>query len=692
MRRMQIEPWPTDRLGAHWDGQGTVFAIASAVAEAVELCIFDGDDEHRLELPTRTGPIHSGRVAGAGPGTRYGFRVQGPWAPHEGHRCNPHKLLLDPYARRIDGSVRWSPALLGHTAGRPETMSRLDSAPFVPRSIVTSNEFDWGDDHRPGLPLADSILYETHVKGMTKTHPGVPEHLRGSYAGMASDANIEHLMALGVTAVELMPIHHFVQDQHLLATGRRNYWGYNSIGFFAPHREYAAGEDPVAEFKSMVKRLHAAGIEVILDVVYNHTAEGNPMGPTLCFRGLDNRAWYRLEPGDRYWNLDWSGTGNTVDLSSPVALRLVMDSLRYWVEEMHVDGFRFDLATALGRTAIDFDPLGGFFGAMSQDPVLQGVKLIAEPWDVGPSGYRVGGFPPGWSELNDKYRDEVRDFWRGSEDILGSFATRLTGSSDIYGKPGRSPIASVNYVASHDGFTLADVVSYNERHNLANGENNRDGHPDNRSWNGGVEGPTDDAEINAVRDTRRRSLLATLLISQGVPLVLGGDEIGRTQRGNNNAYNQDNEISWFSWEDADLSFLDFARRMIAFRRSHPSVRRTAWLHEHAAPGIDHVGWFTPAGEEMTQLDWSSPLARSVAIYLDGQIIHCAAGTVSDDDLLIMFNGYREPIEFSIPEDVGLSGWRVAFDTAAPGEGDRPVRSTSAEIAGFAMVGLFRPRS
>jgi glycogen operon protein len=604
-------------------------------------------------------------------------------------------LLLDPYARRIDGHVKDAPALFGHLLADPDEPSALDSADHTMRSVVIDPAFDWEGVGRPTVPMADTVLYETHVKGLTMRHPGVPEHLRGTYAGLAHDASIEYLSSLGVTSIELLPVHQFVQDQHLLQTGRRNYWGYNSIGFFAPHNEYAATDDPVAEFKGMVKALHRAGLEVILDVVYNHTAEGNHMGPTLCFRGLDNQAWYRLEPDDPSRYRNWTGTGNTVDLGSATVLTLVMDSLRYWVEEMGVDGFRFDLATVLGRTHGGFDSLGGFLGAATQDPVLRTSKLIAEPWDVGPDGYQVGGFPAPWSEWNDKYRDVVRDFWKGAEGALAEFATRITGSSDVFEHSRRVPTASINFVTSHDGYTLRDLVSYERRHNQANGENNQDGHRDNRSWNSGAEGPTNKKAVVALRRRRSRSILATLMLSQGVPMMLGGDELGRTQGGNNNAYNQDNEISWYDWEDVDDGMLEFTRRLIELRSRHITFRRSAWLHEHAEPGEDLVGWYTPAGTEMTEGDWKAPFARSVALYLSGDGIHTTTGAAQDDDFLLLFNAYAEPLEFTLPSDVAAHNWRVVVDTA---DDVRPVRAKSApeidaavvEVAGFGLQVLRRP--
>jgi isoamylase len=690
MTSMRITPTVPSSDGARWDGTATTVAVTAWHAEGVELCVFDADgNEHRAGLPEVTPGRFAGRIEGMGPGTRYGLRVHGPWDPPNGHRYNPTKLLIDPYALALDGGVRPSPALAGHMLADPRLPSTLDSAQHTLRSVVVDQAFDWGEHHRPNTPLADSVIYETHAKGISKTHPGVPTALRGTYAGLAHEEVIDHLVGLGVTAVELLPVHQFVQDQHLLETGRRNYWGYNSIGFFAPHNEYAAGE-PVTEFKHMVRNLHAAGIEVLLDVVYNHTAEGNHLGPTLCFRGLDNQLWYRLDPADRSRYLNWAGTGNTVDASHPVALTLIMDSLRYWVVEMGVDGFRFDLATVLGRTHHDFDHLGAFLGAVSQDPVLRSVKLIAEPWDVGPGGYRVGGFPPGWSEWNDKYRDIVRDFWKGTEGCLAEFATRLTGSSDVFGPSSRSPIASVNYAASHDGYTLRDVVTYERRHNHANGENNQDGHRDNRSWNGGVEGPTSDPTITMLRDRRRRSMLATVLLSQGVPMILGGDEIGRTQNGNNNAYNQDNETSWYDWHAVDREMLRFATDVIALRADHPTFRRTAWLHEHAEPGIDHVGWFTPAGSEMTPGDWQAPFARSVALYLRGDVIHTATGPTSDDDFLLLFNAYAEPLEFVRTDEINGPGWECALDTTTwP---DTPAVGEAVEVGAYGLVVLRRTRA
>ncbi|MEX1271709.1 MAG: glycogen debranching protein GlgX, partial [Acidimicrobiia bacterium] len=499
------------------------FAVWSGVAEQVHLSLFDDGIEHTFALPGRTGDVFHGHLSGVGPGLRYAFRVEGPWDPAHGDRCNPSKLLADPYARMLEGPSKERHLLRGHAPGESHLPDGRDSAPAALRSVVVDHAFDWGDDTAPAIPIADSVIYEVHVKGLTARHPDVPEELRGTYAGLAHPAVIEHLRALGVTTVELLPIQHFVHDQFLLDRGLRNYWGYNTIGFFAPHLEYAATDDPISEFKGMVRLLHAAGLEVILDVVYNHTAEGNHLGPTLAFRGYDNQAYYRLDPSNRAHYLNWTGTGNTLNLGSPVVLQLVMDSLRYWVAEMHIDGFRFDLATTLGRTHSDFDPLGAFFGAVSQDPTLRRTKLIAEPWDVGPNGYRVGQFPHRWSEWNDGYRDTVRDFWKATPSSLGSFGNAVTGSSPLFETSGRSPTASVNFVTSHDGFTLADVVAYNEKHNRANGETNRDGHSDNRSWNSGTEGPTDDGTVREIRTRRTRSMATSLLLSQGVPMLLGGD-------------------------------------------------------------------------------------------------------------------------------------------------------------------------
>jgi isoamylase len=565
------------RLGAHLEGDGVRVGVFSGVADVVELCLFeDGGGETRHALERADGDVWHGHVAGAGHGTRYGFRVHGPWDPGAGLRCNAAKLLLDPYARAIAGGVEWNAALDGDNAD--------DSAPFVPRSVVSAEPFDWGDDHPPRTALADSVIYELHVKGFTRLHPEVPEALRGTYAGLAHPAAIAHLQRLGVTAVELLPVHQFVHDRALVARGLRNYWGYQSIGYFAPHNEYAASGDQVAEFKAMVRALHSAGLEVLLDVVFNHTAEGDEHGPTLCFRGLDNPAYYRLAD-DRSRYVDDTGCGNTLDAHRPHGLRLVMDSLRYWVQEMHVDGFRFDLAVSLGRTTTDFDPFGGFLDAVGQDPILSEIKLIAEPWDIGHGGYDLGDFPPGWSEWNGRYRDTARDFWRGAPGTLGDFATRLTGSSDLYGR-GRRPTASINLVTVHDGFTLTDLVSYDAKHNEANGEDNRDGSNDNRSWNCGVEGPTDDPAVLELRARQRRNLLATLLLSEGVPLLLAGDELGRTQGGNNNAYCQDNPISWIDW-DGDRDLLDFVAAVCRIRRENDVFRRGSvlrrWRASVAAP-------------------------------------------------------------------------------------------------------------
>jgi isoamylase len=648
-------------LGAHVERDGATFGVFSGVADAVEVCVFDAaGGEARHELRQGDDDVWRGHVAGAGHGTRYGFRVHGPWAPAAGLRCNPAKLLLDPYARAVAGTVQDDPALYGDSAA--------DSAPCVPRSVVCGEPFDWGDDRPPGTPLAESIIYEAHVKGFTRLHPDVPEELRGTYAGLAHPAAIEHLQQLGVTAVELLPVHQFVHDAALVARGLRNYWGYQSIGYFAPHNEYSSageGGEQVAEFKAMVRALHGAGLEVILDVVFNHTAEGNERGPTLCFRGLDNAAYYRLAD-DRSRYVDDTGVGNTFDTHRPHGLRVVMDSLRYWVQAMHVDGFRFDLAASLGRATSDFDPFGGFLDAIGQDPVLSQVKLIAEPWDIGQGGYELGNFPPGWSEWNGRYRDTVRDFWRATPGTLADFATRVSGSSDLYGR-GRRPTASVNLVTVHDGFTLNDLVSYDAKHNEANGEDNRDGSDDNRSWNCGVEGPTDDLGVVELRRRQRRNFLATVLLSEGVPLLLGGDELGRTQRGNNNAYCQDNAISWVDWSgagsDDDLSELVVA--LCRLRRDAPAFRRGRFL------GRDELAWLRPDGDPMTDGDWANPDARAVMAAVS--------------NALLLVNAWWEPLMFRIPGD---DAWSVELDTADPARG--ATASSEIELAGRSLVLLTGP--
>jgi isoamylase len=683
--------WPGDPypLGATWNGEGTNFSLFSEVAERVELCLYDGaGHEEHLDLPEVTALCWHGYVPGVGPGQRYGFRVHGPWAPREGKRCNPAKLLLDPYAKAIEGGVTWDPAVFSHRLDDPAAASDADSAPFVPRSLVVDPTFDWGDDRPPGIPRHETVIYETHVKGISARHPGVPPELRGTYAGLAHPAVLEHLKRLGVTAIELLPIHQFVHDGRLRETGLRNYWGYDSIGYFAPHHEYASAGgrgEPVAEWKRLVKTLHAAGFEVLLDVVYNHTAEGNHLGPTLCYKGIDNAAYYRLVAGEPAYYMDYTGTGNSLNMRHPYVLQLIMDSLRYWVTEMHVDGFRFDLAATLARELHECDRLSAFFDLIQQDPVVSRVKLIAEPWDVGEGGYQVGNFPPLWSEWNGKYRDSVRDYWRGAPQTLGELANRLTGSSDLYALTGRRPSASINFVTAHDGFTLYDLVSYNEKHNEANGEENRDGASDNRSWNCGAEGETDDPRVRARRARQQRNFLATLLISQGIPMLSGGDEIGRTQRGNNNAYCQDNEISWYDWGSVDKELLAFTAHLIHLRREHPVFRRRRWFHGqpiHGAPGRD-IGWFRPDGEEMSGEDWQQGFARSLGVFLNGEAI---PGTdrrgepVRDDSFYLLVNASDEPIPFRLPGGDWGGGWVEVCDTAKPRcEEGGAIRRTGEEV-------------
>jgi glycogen operon protein len=665
-----LEIWPGRAypLGANFDGTGTNFAIFSEVAEAVDLCLFDQQgQERRVPLEEVDAFSWHAYLPNVGPGQRYGYRVKGPYAPEEGVRCNPSKLLLDPYARAIEGQVQWDPACYSYEIGDETAINIADSAPYVFRSVVHNPYFDWDNDRHPDTPLHETVIYEAHVKGLTRCHPDVPESLRGTYAGVAHPAVIRHLLKLGVTAIELMPIHQFVQDQRLLDLSLRNYWGYNTIGFFAPHNEYSSGGQggqQVNEFKAMVRAFHDAGIEVILDVVYNHTAEGNHLGPTLCFRGIDNAAYYRLVAKDPQFYYDTTGTGNSLNVQHPHTLQLIMDSLRYWVTEMHVDGFRFDLAATLAREFHEVDRLSTFFDLIHQDPVVSRVKLIAEPWDIGEGGYQVGNFPALWSEWNGKFRDAVRDFWRGEPSTVAELASRLTGSSDLYQSDSRRPVASINFITAHDGFTLRDLVSYNGKHNEANGEQNADGESHNRSWNCGAEGDTDDPAVIRLRAQQQRNFLTTLLLAQGVPMLSMGDELGRTQKGNNNAYCQDNELSWVNWDDVDGQLLEISRWLIALRRDHPVFRRRRWFQGRPIRGTVDIGWFKPSGKAMTDKDWVAGHERSLGVFLNGKAIpgHDERGRpLLDDSFLLVFNGLSRQVKWTLPKQYG-GPWRLLFDT------------------------------
>ena len=679
--RPQTWPGHSYPLGATYDGAGTNFALYSAVATGVDLCLFDEDGtETRVPLTEVDGDVWHAYLPTVHPGQHYGYRVTGPYDPNHGHRCDPSKLLLDPYAKAISGQVEPSPALYSYDVLNPGTRNTEDSAPYMPRSVVISPFFDWGHDRPPRHPYHETVIYEAHVRGLTMLHPQVPAELRGTYAGLVHPAVIQHLTDLGVTAIELMPVHQFVNDAYLQDKDLSNYWGYNTIGYFAPQNRYAAyGQDgqQVQEFKSMVKAFHEAGIEVILDVVYNHTAEGNHMGPTLSFRGIDNASYYRLVDGDPAHYFDTTGTGNSLLMRSPAVLQLIMDSLRYWVTEMHVDGFRFDLASTLARQFHEVDKLSAFFDIIHQDPVLSRVKLIAEPWDVGEGGYNVGGFPPLWSEWNGKYRDTVRDFWRGEPSTLGEFASRITGSSDLYQYSGRTPVASINFVTAHDGFTMADLVSYDNKHNEANKEGGADGESNNRSWNCGAEGPTEDPDVLTLRHRQIRNFLATILFSQGVPMIAHGDELGRTQGGNNNVYCQDNEISWVHWdlEEWQQELLDFTRTMIRLRRDHPVLRRRRFFSGEAGHGgesdLGEIEWLRPTGERMIEEDWTMWYARAMTVFLNGDAIAepgPRGERIVDDSFLVLINAAAEDIEFTIPSASMPSSWVVALDTA-PCEAD-----------------------
>jgi isoamylase len=651
------------------------FALFSENAVKVELCLFDGSgnkEVQRIEISERTDQVWHVYLPEARPGLLYGYRVYGPYEPTRGLRFNPQKLLLDPYAKLIHGEVRWSDALFGYRIGHQKedlSLDRRDSASGMPKAVVIDPAFTWGADQRPSIPWHKSIIYEMHVRGFTKLHPDVPPALRGTYAGLATAPVIDYLTRLGVTAVELMPVHAFVDDRHLLERGLRNYWGYNSIGFFAPEPRYLATNN-VNEFKTMVKALHSAGIEVILDVVYNHTAEGNQFGPTLSFRGIDNPVYYRLTPDNQRYYMDYTGTGNTLNMRHPQVLQLIMDSLRYWVVEMHVDGFRFDLAATLARELHEVDRLGAFLDIIHQDPVLSQVKLIAEPWDLGEGGYQVGNFPVGWAEWNDRYRDVVRSYWKGDGGVIGELGYRITGSSDLYASSGRRPYASVNFVTAHDGFTLQDLVSYNQKHNEANGEDNRDGTDNNRSWNCGAEGPTQDPEINALRARQKRNLLATLFLSQGVPMMLAGDAIGQSQLGNNNAYCQDNNISWIDWEQADADLLEFVQALIRLRKRHPVFRRRNFFQGRAIQGaeIQDIRWLLPDGREMTNEEWTRESAHCLGVFLAGEGLgekDERGRPVTDDNFVMLLNPHHDQVPFRLPPTAQGSQWLRVIDTASP---------------------------
>jgi isoamylase len=675
---MKLWPGKPYPLGATWDGAGVNFSLFSENATKVELCLFDRNDDRRetcIPMTEQTHQVWHVYLPEVRAGQFYGYRVHGPYEPQQGHRFNPSKLLLDPYAKAITRTVRWSDALFGYRIGDPEQdLSRddRDSAPDMPKCVVVDPAFSWGNDMPPAIPWHQTIIYELHVKGFTMRHPAVPPELRGTYAALTCPEVIDYLKALGITAVELMPVHQFIADKHLEDRGLTNYWGYNSIGFFAPDARYAnsgATGEQVAEFKSMVRALHREGIEVILDVVYNHTGEGNHLGPTLCFRGVDNASYYRLVPEDRRYYMDYTGCGNTLDMTHPRVLQLITDSLRYWVREMHVDGFRFDLASTLARELHDVDRLGAFFDIIQQDPVISQVKLIAEPWDLGPGGYQVGNFPALWAEWNAAYRDTVRRFWKGDAGQVGSLGYRLTGSSDLYGHSGRLPYASINFITAHDGFTLHDLVSYNEKHNDANGEDNRDGHNDNLSWNCGAEGETDNPEVLALRERQKRNFLATLFLSQGVPMLLSGDEIGRTQKGNNNAYCQDNEISWVDWklDKPRRELLEFTRCVIGLMNEHPVLRRRHFFQGRRIRGseVKDLAWFRPDGKEMNDEDWNNSETRCFGLRLAGDAIEeldARGNRIVDDTLLILLNAYHEAIRFTLPAHRRKVRWEVVMDT------------------------------
>jgi isoamylase len=664
------KPYP---LGATFDGVGTNFSVFSEVATRVELCLFDANGaETRVDLPESTAFIWHGYLPNVTDGQRYGYRVHGPWEPDSGHRCNPAKLLLDPYGKAVEGEVRWNEAVFPYLFSDPEgSVNHADSAPFMPKSVITNPFFDWEHDRLPRTPWHETIIYEVHVKGFTMRHPGIPENLRGTYAGLAHPAAIRYLTQLGVTAIEILPVHQFIHSRQLLDNGLRNYWGYDSISFLAPHNAYAASGQlgqQVTEFKQMVKAMHQAGIEVILDVVYNHTSEGNHLGPMLSMKGIDNCAYYRTVPDKQRYYMDYTGTGNSLNMRHPHVLQLIMDSLRYWHLEMHVDGFRFDLAATLARELHDVDRLSAFFDIIQQDPVISQVKLIAEPWDVGEGGYQVGNFPSLWSEWNGKYRDVVRDYWRGTDQMLDDFATRLTGSSDLYAMNGRRPYASINFITAHDGFTLRDLVSYNQKHNEANKEGNRDGADDNRSWNCGAEGPTDDPAVNALRSRQQRNFLTTLFLSQGVPMLLGGDELGHTQGGNNNAYCQDNELTWFDWDHVDDGLRAFVTRVIQFRKAHPAFQRRRWFLGRSVRGVSDICWFTPSGQEMTDSDWQMGFARTVGMFLNGKAITTPddrGEPVIDDSFYLLFNAHSAPIDFTLPTEPWGDRWAKVIDTNDP---------------------------
>jgi isoamylase len=695
-KELEIEPIVTPKiksypgspypLGATWDGNGVNFALYADKATGVELCLFKSTTDEKefvkLKMNERSHQVWHIYIPGLKPGQLYGYRVHGAYEPNNGQRFNPHKLLLDPYAKAIAGKIEWSDSLFGYEVGSEEedlSLSEQDSAAFLPKCVVIDPTFDWESDTPPRIPYHKSIIYEAHVRGFTMLHPDIPKDIRGSYSALAHPVTIEYLKKLGITAIELMPVHHFIADRHLVEKGLTNYWGYNTIGFFAPEVRYSSSGvlgEQVNEFKNMVKELHKAGIEVILDVVYNHTAEGNHMGPTLCFRGIDNESYYRLVSDDKRYYMDYTGTGNTLNANLPNVLRLMMDSLRYWIQDMHVDGFRFDLASTLARELHEVNKLSAFFDIIHQDPVISQVKLIAEPWDIGEGGYQVGKFPPGWAEWNGKYRDCIRDFWRGADSMLGEFALRLTGSSDLYEGDYRSPTASINFITAHDGFTLNDLVSYNEKHNDANGENNNDGENHNRSWNCGEEGETDKQDVIELRKRQKRNLLTTLFLSQGVPMLLSGDEISRTQQGNNNAYCQDNEISWTDWKDADDELLAFTQQLIALRKDHPVFCRRRWFQGQPIKGIglEDIAWFQPDGEEMTEEHWTKDFAKSMAVFLNGRGIHTPGPQgeqIIDDDFYLIFNAHHEALEFKLPGAKYARSWTRLLSTAdgkiEPGE-------------------------